>query len=128
MMFRAIAASSCESGRLRKNASSRISVPASPSTIGPTMRNNSAMDATLRSLLAAIPGDSTSVVEITRSFSTDTWSALLENALEHHVFGVIWPHLDRAIVPETVWNTFQYHWTILVAVQESVISSFESIV
>jgi hypothetical protein len=52
----------------------------------------------------------------------------LENALEHHVFGVIWPHLDATIVPETVWNAFHYHWTILVAVQESVIRTFESIV
>ena len=53
---------------------------------------------------------------------------MLEQALEHHVFGVIWPHLNRTFVPESVWSEFLYRRTVLAAFQESVTSAFEMVV
>src|SRR5262249_24169847 len=126
IMFRASDDSSSVSELFRRNASTRMAAPERPRAIGPTMRDTSAM-ATLRDLLAAMPDDPTSFDEITRSFSTERWSALLSEPLEHHVLRLIWPHLDRAIVPEPVLNAFSYRWTILAAIQELVVSSFESV-
>jgi putative nucleotidyltransferase-like protein len=83
-------------------------------------------EATLRSWLAVLPEDSASFEAMVRSLSTDRWSALLDAALVHGVFGVIGRHLNPSLVPKPVWDSFIYRRTILNATQDSVIAALEA--
>src|SRR5262245_21090054 len=92
------------------------------------MRQNSTMDALLRSLVAAIPDDPASFSAIVGSLSTDTWPLFLERAAKHGVLGILSPYLHEELVPEPLRESFDRTKTVRAMMYERLVRSLQDAV